>query len=297
MQEYYFISSEGQQVGPVPGEQLLSYGIAPKTLVWGRNMSGWTTADSVPEIVALFASQQQGGQSVQQDASASQQSDPEMVVTPAIAEETIAEYPAVEDTVAPEKKSNKRLTVWLWIVIAILAIGAGVLAFLYIDTNSKYNRASARNASLQNVVSNMEDMVNDYDNLVNSISTTYPIIITDIELANVYKNGEIETDYGSTIYDYCTMYLQPRITYTGLVTGEKEFKIKWYMPNGDLRTGNNSPSGFSFSDTVNINTGENNTYVFSGWGNETMGNWSSGRYRLEIWYEDVCLKAKTFRVY
>lgn len=59
MQLYYFMSADGRQLGPVPGEQLINCGITPDTLVWGQNMSGWIPANSVPEIVALFTSQPQ----------------------------------------------------------------------------------------------------------------------------------------------------------------------------------------------------------------------------------------------
>ena len=59
MQLYYFISADGRQLGPVPGEQLVNCGITPDTLVWGQNMSGWAPANTVPEIVALFTSQPQ----------------------------------------------------------------------------------------------------------------------------------------------------------------------------------------------------------------------------------------------
>lgn len=296
MQEYYFISSEGQQVGPVSGEQLLNYGISPKTLVWGQNMSGWATADSVPEIVALFTSQQQGGQRVQQNAT-SQQSEPQMVVTPEAAQETIAEYPAIEDTATPGKEPRKHSSAWFWVVIALLAIGAGVLGYLYFDTNKRLKNEKSINSTLRSEAYDMEEIINDLDNFKNNIGNTYPIIITDIDLANVHQNGEIETDYGSTIYDYCSMFLKPKITYTGLKSGTIELKLKWINSDGSVRSGNSSPSGYTLSQDCEISSGSDNVMELNGWGNETMGHWRSGRYRLEIWYDDVCLKAKTFRVY
>ena len=130
-----------------------------------------------------------------------------------------------------------------------------------------------------------------------SIGSTYPIVITDIDIANVYKDGTIETDYGNTLYDYRTLYLKPRITYTGLTSGTKEFKIKWVMPSGALRTGDSSPYGYSFSESAYVSEGSYNTLDFTGWGNDNSGNWSSGRYRVEIWYDDVCLKSKDVRIY
>lgn len=287
MQEYYFISTNGEQVGPVKGEELLSYGIAPKTMVWGRDMSGWATADSVPELAPLFTSKP--AQEVAQPI----QNNEEYVVTP-----SDSNY-VVENNSEERRRSNS--AVWCWIAIAILAIAVGVMCYLYIDANDNYTRMKSKTSSLQDEVSDMEierdNALTELSEFKSSIGSTYPIVITDIEIANVYKDGTIETDYGNTLYDYRTLYLKPRITYTGLTSGTKEFKIKWVMPSGSLRTGDSSPYGCSFSESAYVSEGSYNTLDFTGWGNENSGNWSSGRYRVEIWYDDVCLKSKDVRIY
>ena len=133
--------------------------------------------------------------------------------------------------------------------------------------------------------------------LRNKVSDTYPLVITDIKIANVTYNGEIQTDYGNTLYESGTMYLRPRIEYTGLLSGYMTLKVKWYNPDGTIRRGTLSPSGFSQSESVNVYSGNNRTCTLSGWGNSIRGNWRSGTYRIEIWYNDSCLKAKTFTVY
>lgn len=287
MQEYYFISTNGEQVGPVKGEELLSYGIAPKTMVWGRDMSGWATADSVPELASLFASNP--AQEVVQPL----QNNEEYVITP-----TESNYVAENNS---EKRQRSNSALWYWIAIAILAIAVGVMCYLYIDANDNYTRMKSKTSSLRNEISEMEierdNALTELSDFKSSIGSTYPIVITDIEIANVYKDGTIETDYGNTLYDYRTLYLKPRITYTGLTSGTKEFKIKWVMPSGSLRTGDSSPYGYSFSENVYVSEGSYNTLDFTGWGNENSGNWSSGRYRVEIWYDDVCLKSKDVRIY
>lgn len=287
MQEYYFISTNGEQVGPVKGEELLSYGIAPKTMVWGRDMSGWATADSVPELASLFASNP--AQEVVQPL----QNNEEYVITP-----TESNYVAENNS---EKRQRSNSALWYWIAIAILAIAVGVMCYLYIDANDNYTRMKSKTSSLRNEISEMEierdNALTELSDFKSSIGSTYPIVITDIEIANVYKDGTIETDYGNTLYDYRTLYLKPRITYTGLTSGTKEFKIKWVMPSGALRTGDSSPYGYSFSESAYVSEGSYNTLDFTGWGNDNSGNWSSGRYRVEIWYDDVCLKSKDVRIY
>ena len=132
--------------------------------------------------------------------------------------------------------------------------------------------------------------------LKDKVGSTMPIIITDVEIANTNSGGSIETDYGSTIYSSRTMYLKPRITYTGIKTSENiDLNVKFYTPSG-LSTGSSSPYGCSYSCSMYVYSGEN-TESLSGWGGASPGHWSSGTYRFEIWYGSVCLKAKSFTIY
>ena len=93
------------------------------------------------------------------------------------------------------------------------------------------------------------------------------------------------------------MYLRPRIKYTGINSGRTiTLKVKWYTPDGRLSTGNSSSNGFSQSESLYVYSGSNTT-TLNGWGNDTKGNWGKGTYRIEIWYEDVCLRAENFTIY
>ena len=39
-----------------------------------------------------------------------------------------------------------------------------------------------------------------------------------------------------------------------------------------------------------------NTLSLSGWGGADRGHFSPGTYRYEVWYDDMCLKAVTFKL-
>jgi hypothetical protein len=58
MNENWYVLSEGQQLGPYTGEQLVQYAkegrIATETMVWADGMADWVTASQVP---GLFAQQ------------------------------------------------------------------------------------------------------------------------------------------------------------------------------------------------------------------------------------------------
>ena len=212
--------------------------------------------------------------------------------------------------------SHKPRKVWgYWVAILILVIGVIVFGVLYSNamsdyrwqvsqTNSmerKYSESQERVSSLESEKSTLESAKQSAEEalsmLKQKVGDSYPIIISDIEIANSYKGGSIETDFGSTIYSSNTMYLKPRITYYGISSGTKTFKVKWFKPDGSISSGTSSPYGFSQSDSHYIYTGADNTITLSGWGNENKGHWRSGTYRIEIWYGNTCLKSKTFTIY
>ncbi|MDE6861741.1 MAG: hypothetical protein K2J31_03210, partial [Alistipes sp.] len=93
-----------------------------------------------------------------------------------------------------------------------------------------------------------------------SIQTTVaPLTVTAIEIANVDIDGNILTSYGSVLNSSATMYLQPRITYNATESGARKFYVRWVMPNGSLRVGSSSPSGYSQADSYYIYSGTGNT--------------------------------------
>ena len=202
-----------------------------------------------------------------------------------------------------------------WFFIIIFAIVAIVLGFLYIhagdnysranrerdEYRSKYENASSATSSLRSEISSLkqerDNAKSELSSFKSKVSNTYPLIITDIEIANVTDDGDIHTNYGNSLYGNSTMYLQPRIKYVGLTSGDKILKVKWYNPDGSIRRGTSSPFGFSQSQSVYIYSGENNSYTLSGWGYSSKGYWRSGTYRIEIWYDNSCLKSKTFTIY
>lgn len=131
---------------------------------------------------------------------------------------------------------------------------------------------------------------------VGSGNNIQPLTISKVEIGNIYKDGTIETAYGATIYADKTMYLKPRITYTGNKGGDVTLKVKFFTADGTLSTSSKSPTGFSYETSVSLQRGSGNTVELSGWGGEDKGHWKAGNYRLEVWYEDACLKRQEFEV-
>lgn len=144
-------------------------------------------------------------------------------------------------------------------------------------------------ASLNNELSNLQSALSD-------IKSIFPLVINRIEMGNVYYDGTIETNFGNSIYSSNTMYLKPKIYYTGLNAGSITLDVKLINPNGVLSTGKISAGGYSYSCSVNVSQGVSSVLLTS-WGGEKKGHWSSGTYRLEVWCRGVCLKTHTFKIY
>lgn len=211
--------------------------------------------------------------------------------------------------IASGKTMQKRkYHIAFWVAIMILSIGLIVAICIGVEENNsnRYlrNRIDDKDSSIRNLESRNKILKEEKDEAKEAISmlkekigSAYPLIITDILIANTYQGGDIETDYGSIIYSSNTMYLKPKLKYYGINSGYKTLKVKWIKPNGLMSSGASSPSGFTQSDSHYISSGSDNSLSLSGWGNSDKGHWESGTYKIEIWYENVCLKAKTFTIY
>jgi len=160
-----------------------------------------------------------------------------------------------------------------------------------------YTSKVEENRELTNQIENLRTQTSEANLITEEIVSKFPMIINDIEIANTYYDGEVETDYGSTLYSYRTMYLQPRIKYKGFIDKSLNFMIKWYDNEGDLRAGSSSPFGYTQSVNRDIHTGDNQL-TLSSWGNSNAGvYWERGTYRIEIWVGGICLKSKKIYIY
>ena len=112
------------------------------------------------------------------------------------------------------------------------------------------------------------------------------IRITNIKFGNTDYDGNIISDYGSTLYALSIHFLRPRIFYEELCKSSRSetFDVKIYKPDGSLVTGTSSPSGYTYSSTETIYPG-NNQVTFPGWGNDNGGYYTPGTYRFEVWHD------------
>lgn len=115
------------------------------------------------------------------------------------------------------------------------------------------------------------------------------------EIANVKNDNTIIDSYGSTIYDFKTQYLKPKVTLDIPADGTYTVFVKFYDRNGNLSTGSNSPTGYSFKSDIKAKKGRG-SYELIGWGNSTPGNWDMGDYRMEFYIDGKRIGTKYFTV-
>lgn len=124
-----------------------------------------------------------------------------------------------------------------------------------------------------------------------------PFIVTEMKVANVDKEGNIIQGYDSSIYDFKSKYLQPKITIKPFRTsGTYTVYVKLYKGNVLQRNTNTSPENYTYSRSITINGSGPQTFELIGWGSNNAGFWSIDTYRFEIWINDYCVGSKTFKV-
>ena len=186
----------------------------------------------------------------------------------------------------PAPAKGKKIYIFFLCLFATLSI---FLFFLYRDA------VNSREYWFNNYLEVDKESINIRHTLL-SISNKYPLLITNVEFANIYENGNIETDYGKKMYASRSMYIKPKISYIGLEEKKVDLKYKIINPSGNLRTGRTSPTGYSTSTEIFINSGSN-TAVITGWGNSDKGNSSAGVYTFELYYNGNILYKKNFIYY
>lgn len=144
---------------------------------------------------------------------------------------------------------------------------------------------------------NVETKNDELKGILSKIQNAYPIIITKIELGNIDNNNNIINDYGSTLYSSSMRYLKPKFYYTSLLEQSKTLKLymKIYKPNGALFYNSAISTTYTSDTDASIYIGNNLAYL-SSWGNSEQSAYPVGTYRIEIWYNNVCLGQKSFYI-
>lgn len=143
---------------------------------------------------------------------------------------------------------------------------------------------------LESNANNLNTTLNMRNDEIKELSSVYPFIITSVDIK---KQSE---EYGTTIYAKNTTFIYDRINIKSHFTGSATIYVKFYRPNGELSANNNSPTGYSYSQQIELEKGKSTYTESTGWGNKNKGFWKSGQYYMEFWYNNKCFYRKGFYI-
>jgi serine/threonine protein kinase len=191
-------------------------------------------------------------------------------------------------SIVTESNRKNKIT---WIMLLIICIAScGVMIYLQDKAGSKNQKISA----MQNDFNSLEIDLKKQRALLSDMRKVIPLKIDKIELGNYSGAGNtMYDDYGSTLHFSRMRYLRPKIYYTSFFENSKAVPLyyKIYNPDGSLKYNTSDVE----EDTKTIFSGSNST-TLSGRGDATTSVYSSGTYRIEIWYNNMCLRAETFKI-
>ncbi len=215
---------------------------------------------------------------------------------------------------------TKQKKQYKWVVILSILVVLGLITISLFNQNVndlKQTISDRENSidSLNNVVSDRDNTIYNQKQEILSVKANLRIVneelneskklIEDISMYSPISASEMEVkneseDYGESIYSSNTTYIYPKLTVHSLIEGSIDLYTKFYRPDGSLSrssTSGVSPVGFSYKNTVSLSKNQTTTVYLSGWGGNDKGHWTRGTYRIEVWYNNVCIKAKTFTIY
>jgi hypothetical protein len=119
----------------------------------------------------------------------------------------------------------------------------------------------------------------------------------------IINDGTItHTDKNSKPLPVTTPFIRGDVRYIGinlkievLEHQSLKFNLKYIQPNGTVKTGTSSPSGFTLSYGIVISTYTTNIN-FSGWGNSEQGTYEVGTHYIEVWLDNCMIYRKPFEI-
>jgi len=158
------------------------------------------------------------------------------------------------------------------------------------NLQSNFETLQRNNNSLQR---NYDTLQRDFER----VKTKFKLIVTGITVGNSPDGTTWLNNPGSRLQASQIRYLTPVITYDSIVSEQLTFNVKIINPNGTLNTGSSSTGGFSYSSTLWVNNGDNQSLRLSGWGNNSRSTYSAGEYTIEVWYNNALLRSSKVTIY
>jgi hypothetical protein len=132
---------------------------------------------------------------------------------------------------------------------------------------------------------------------VDEITAEFPLSIEGITFASMNKSGSTTyIKYGDTLYASKIYYLRVRVDYKSYTSSDSiNVSVKISDPTGKIfRNSSTSPKNFTYNWILYP---ARVSRSLGGWGSDKGGSFYAGEWRIEVWYNEKCLGAKSFIIY
>lgn len=143
----------------------------------------------------------------------------------------------------------------------------------------------------QKLSEELKNQLDESNNQLASINSTLNEILGDsvfVKATSVYncnsKSERISYYISSDSLQFLCM--DYKVYSTSVSYYDDELYVKVISPDGELRTGSSSPSGYTFSETLSLSFGT------VGWGNSSGGSYNQGLYVFQFFYNDELVGEK-----
>ena len=199
------------------------------------------------------------------------------------------------------KKNNaswgRNIIIFLLGIVVIGTIGY----YSYAARNKQKDSLSkAKTIELETQISNLQEQKKAFqlryenaESKLEEVAKEVPFIISSITFENSVEDG----DYKKVFKKDKVRSIAPILTIIKIANNwNDKIKIKYIEPDGTLSEGEKSPSGFSFDYDLTLKSSTNEIISLDSWGNEESATYSSGSYKVEIWWNNKMLGKETFKI-
>lgn len=158
------------------------------------------------------------------------------------------------------------------------------------ELKTKINNLEKNDSDLSIMLDSVKDNMDSIKNELSEMYESFPLIIKEVEVASVDNKDDTVGDYGSNINGNETRYLKPRIVYKINETKNVplELKLRYYGDEDEYELREQKKNYFIKQDEDTLFL---DAFVIDGY------YFDPGSGQIEIWFNDICLKSKRFRIY